>query len=272
MADLFASISDKAVNRIVDFVHARAPYLFNYVAPSIRLVTDENGGFVGLEELWLTCLPVADPPDPVPKYRRVPPFALPGVPVGMPYSLQLAELKLDFHPSDAIVLPPELTPPLAAQQFALAAKVQFGFPCVPADAVTNPLYKQFGRRFNVIRVLPVTELHCFDITIAATGHLAVKSVQPPGAPAAIDEIRLEVDGIELVDIAPAGLESAVECYLVAMLKGFVLPRLLLQLQPLVIETLGLKATPRLTPGLPFNPAVEQDELRIWLDVDLETSI
>ncbi len=79
-------------------------------------------------------------------------------------------------------------------------------------------------------------------------------------------------GSVLVDIAPAGLESAVECYLVAMLKGFVLPRLLLQLQPLVIETLGLKATPRLTPGLPFNPAVEQDELRIWLDVDLETSI
>jgi hypothetical protein len=267
MADLFASISDNAVNRIIDFAHVRAPYLFNYVAPTIALSTDANGQLTGIQEVWLTCLPVADPPDPVPKYWRVPPFGLPGVPVRLPYSVQLADLKLDFHPSDAIALPPELAPPLAAQRFALAAKVQFGFPCVPADAVSNPIFGFVLGRSRPVSVLPVTALQCFEITIAATGHLVVKVVQPLGAPTPLDEIHLEVDGVELVDIAPAGLENAVECYLVAMLKGFVLPQLVLQFQQLAVNALGIgSVTPRLTPGMAANPAIEQNELRISIDV------
>lgn len=53
----------------------------------------------------------------------------------------------------------------------------------------------------------------------------------------------------------------------AMLKGYVLPETVLALQRLTVNTLGIKAvTPKLTPGLPNNPAIESNELRVWLDL------
>ena len=270
MADLFASVSDDAVNRIIDFAHVHAPYLFNYVAPSITFVTDKDGQVTRIDDLWLVCSPVPDPPEKVPKYKRMPPFALPGIPIDLPYSIQIIDLALDFHPSDAVALPPELLPPLAPQHFALKAMLQFGLACVPPDAVALGKWNSgFPSGERPLKVLPVTDLICFVISIAATGHLIVTSTQPPGAPVPLDEIHLEMDGVEIVDIEPKGLENAAECYLVAVLRGFVLPQLVLQFQQLAVNAIGLTTvTPSLTPKLPNNPAIEQNELRIWLDVKL----
>jgi hypothetical protein len=65
-----------------------------------------------------------------------------------------------------------------------------------------------------------------------------------------------------------GLEKAVECFLVAILKGRVLPQLVLGLQTLAAKALGLTGvTPFLTPGLPNDPAIEDNELRVWVDLD-----
>lgn len=41
MSDLYGAITADAVNRIINFLHARVLYLFNYVSPSIKLQTDE---------------------------------------------------------------------------------------------------------------------------------------------------------------------------------------------------------------------------------------
>ena len=61
--------------------------------------------------------------------------------------------------------------------------------------------------------------------------------------------------------------QTVECYLVAMLKGAILPEIVLGLERIPVNALGIQAvTPSLTPGLPNNPAVEQNELRVWLDL------
>lgn len=61
MADLYASITDDAVNRIINFLRFQAPYLFNYVAPSIKLQTDRQGKVVGFTDSWLACSPVLSP-------------------------------------------------------------------------------------------------------------------------------------------------------------------------------------------------------------------
>jgi len=58
----------------------------------------------------------------------------------------------------------------------------------------------------------------------------------------------------------------VECYLIAMLKNYILPKLILSLEDLVVESLGITVTSKLTTGMPHNPAIEENELRIWLDV------
>jgi hypothetical protein len=267
MADLYGAITDDAANRIIGFIHARAPYLFNYVAPSVRLDYDQNGQFTGFTDNWLVCSPVApDPPPGVPRYTRIPPFGLPGVAVKLPCSVQVIDVDVDFHPSDTLTLPNELSPPLATQHFAIRAMIQFGVACVPAAAVQSPNIFALNPDVPLSRlpVLPVESLTCFLVQIFATGHL---TVTPPSASSTAAQIGLAVDGLEIVDIAPAGLEQAVECYLIAMLKGDILPRLVLALQTIPVGALGITSvTPSLTTGLPNNPAIEQNELRVWLDL------
>jgi len=267
MADLYAAITDDAVNRIINFVHARAPYLFNYVAPSVRIDKDQSGNLV-MQDLWVTCSPVPDTPRGIPKYRRIPPFQLPGIAVKLPCSIQLIDLTIDFHPGDIVTLPAQLNPPLAAQRFALNAMVQFGLACVPPEAVRLEGLSRYGLNADYARrleVLPVDSLECFLIQIFAIGHLFVETKPPTPTP--LQNIRVAVDGLEIVDIEPKGLEQAVECYLVAMLKGAILPEIVLGLERIPVNALGIQAvTPSLTPGLPNNPAVEQNELRVWLDL------
>ncbi|WP_225772116.1 hypothetical protein [Inquilinus sp. Marseille-Q2685] len=270
MADVYGAITDAALNRIVGFAHVRAPFLFNYVAPSLQVVLDADQNFAGLQDLWLTCAPVPDSPLPgVPKYRRMPPFQLPGIPIGLPYSIQIVDAKIDFHPGNEVVLPEELRPPLGGQGIALKAQLLFGLSCVPDGIVETLTRQQFGLTDTIPRfsVLPVTHLECFVLDLYATGQLAVRTTPQPG-PYPLQQVRLEVDGIEIVDITPKGLEGAIECYLRAMLKGYVLPRLVLGLEDLVLRTLGITFTPHLTPALPNNPAAEQDELRVWLDLEV----
>jgi hypothetical protein len=272
MADVYGAITDDAVNRIIGFAHVRAPFLFNYVAPSVSFLFDDQHRFIGMQDLWVTCSPVPDSPLPgVPKYRRLQPFQVPGIPVKLPYSIQIISLKLDFHPGDIVTLPNELLPPLRDQSFGLEAMLQFGLACVPPDLLSTLASQQTtAATFNVPRmpVLPVTDLDCFVLRIFATGRLGVTSMPLPFLPRPLEQIRLEVDGLEIVDIAPQGLEAAIECYLVAMLRGYVLPTLVLGLQDLTVTSLGMSVTPYLTPGLPHNPAIEQNELRVWLDLDL----
>jgi hypothetical protein len=271
MADAFGAITDDAVNRIIGFAHARAPFLFNYVAPSMAFIRTDDLPFPTPIELWVTCAEVPDSPlAGVPKYTRLEPFQLPGIPLKLPYSIQMVSLHLDFHPVDILTVPDELLPPLREQSFALEALLDFGLACVPADLVN--WQQSFGAVFIEgprLTVLPVTELDCFVLKIFVTGRLVVQATPQPGQPHPLEQIRLEVDGLEIVDIAPRGLEAAVECYLIAMLRGYVLPSLVLGLQSLVVKSLGLTMTPFLTQGLAHNPAIEENELRVWLDLDIK---
>ena len=211
MADLYAAITDDAVNRIINFLHARAPYLFNYVAPTIKAQYDDKGRFIGFVDNWLTCSDVApDPPPGVPRYRRIPPFSLPGVAVKLPLSIQLIDVNIDFHPGDILTLPNELNPPLQEQRFAVQAIVQVGVACIPEAAVKPPIQQYYTHDVptSQLPVLPVESLVCFLVQIFATGHLYM--VPQPGPPPKQD-IKLAVDGLEIADIAPGGLEQAVEC-------------------------------------------------------------
>jgi len=258
MADVFGSITDEALNRICGFTQVRAPFLFNYVAPSI----------VDGVEIWLTCYDVPDSPlGNVPKYTRLSTFPVPGIPVALPYCVQIFDANIDFHPSDQITLPDELSPPLKDQAFGLRVQCQFGVACIPDDVAKLVADSRFNNPNQDERqplVVPAKSLLCFVLTGFATGRLVVGAA--PGTPGPVEQIRVEVDGVEIVDITPRGLENAVECYLIAVLKGYVLPTLVLGLQSLVIKSLGFAATIQLTAGLPHNPAIEENELRVWLDV------
>ena len=268
MADVYGAITDDAVNRIIGFVHARAPFLFNYVAPSLQVTTDAHGN-MKIQDLWLTCSDVPDSPlAGVPKYTRVAPFRVPPFPVGLPYCVQIIDAKIDFHPGDILTLPAELDFPLREQSFALMVLLNFGLACLPPSFADALAPGSGNVQVSQLPVLPVTQLLCFDLQIFAEGHLTVTTTPQPGVPVPLQQIHLEVDGLEILDLAPSGLEEAVECYLTAVLKGYLLPRFVLGLQDLAVKAVGLTFTPHLTPGLAHDPAIEQNELRVWLDLDL----
>lgn len=266
MNDVYGSISDDAIRRIIEDLHVKAPFLFNYVAPSIRIEQDDTGRIINTDELWVTCSAVEDSPQEgeVPRFTRLAPFALPGIPVKLPYCIQIIEASLDFHPGDTIALPPELPSPLPEQNFSLSAMVQFGMACIPDNFSSFLPARNAAKFIQPLPVLPVTELLCFTLQVFAVGKIVVTPAAIGAVP--FDRIGLEVSGIEIVDIEPRGLENVVECYLIAMLKNYILPKLVLYLEDLVIKSLGITVTSKLTTGLPNNPAIEENELRIWLDV------
>lgn len=283
MSDIYGAISDSAINRAVRFLMTWRPSLFNYVAPSQYPNFDQNEHFTGIEERWLVCSRVNWPPgvdhNTFPRYTRRPPLKIPGVPGGgVPYCVQITDAKIDFQPSNEVILPPELSPPLDDQQFALWGQVSGGIGCPPdalIDALLNVQFYTHGKVLPLQDILnqmtlDVLSLICFSLEVFVTGHLYTH-VQPGTNNPPVTQIRVALDDVEVKDLLPSGLEDAVECYIRMAIRGYVLPELLLALEPIVVNTLGLKMTisPTLTPGLPHNPAVEQNELRLWLDVDIK---
>jgi hypothetical protein len=282
VSDLYGAITDSAVNRIVRLLMTWRPPLFNYVAPSQFLYVGADPAMVGFGERWLVCSPVAVPPGMdasiFPRYTRRPPLKVPGLPGGgAPYCVQITDVKIDFQPSNEIALPPDLSPPLGDQRFAVWARASAGIGC-PSDALVDALlstrfersaaYLPYHDLFSRL-ALDVTSLICFSLEAFAVGHLYTDT-QPGTSNPPVTRIRVALDAVEVKDLMPTGLEEAAECYLRMLIRGYVLPELVLAVEPIVAEVLGLtlKVVPTLSAGPPHNPAVEQNELRVWLDVDI----
>ena len=276
MSDVYAAITDSAINRAIRFLMAWRPSLFNYVAPSQYFEVQPGSQVTIFGERWLVCrtftLPAGLPPHL--RYTRVPPLKIKGFP-GIPYCVQITDLAIDFQPSNAVGLPSELEPPLDDQQFALWGKVQAGVGC-PPDALIDALVRVPRYTLGNVAYRPaddmtfdVLSLTCFSLELFATGHLYT-DVEPGSTPP-ITRVRVALDGVEVKDLSPAGLEDAAECYVRTAIRGWVLPDLLVALKPILVNALGIKKViPTLAPGLPHNPAIEQDELRVWLDLALTT--
>ena len=278
MADIYGAITEAAINRAIRFLMIWRPALFNFVAPPQYPTFDKNGHFTGFGERWLVCRPVNWPPgvdhNTFPRYTRQDPLKMPGVVGGgVPYCAQIVNAAIDLHPSNTIALPPEINPPLDVQRFAVWADVLCGLGC-PVDALIDSLidahfstHAKFTINPDLINqmTLDVESLICFSLQLFATGHLYAK---PGSSNPSVTEIRVALHDVEVSDITPAGLEEAAECYLRTYIRAYLLPKLVLALEPTINEALGLTFTPTLTSGLPNNPAIEKDELRVWLDVDV----
>lgn len=112
--------------------------------------------------------------------------------------------------------------------------------------------------------LPTDELTCFTIDLYVSAHADLEGPQSSRV------VALKVDRVEIVDVTPEGLESGLECYIEALLRYAVLPRLRLLLPvfvfdlPLNLGSVLIKAAT--TP--PNNPAVEDDQLKVFVDMEV----
>ena len=278
MADLYGAITDKAVNTLIRILMTFRPSLFNYAAPIWNVVADTSGKPIGVREQFLSCRPVALPPgsDPAttPRFTRVDYLPAPGLGIKLllPWCIQVTDIEVDFQPRNIVTLPPEI-PTLPPQSFVLRVRVAFGLACPTAELINGLLnYSQSyltsaKYRPNLpLNVLPVTALRCFSLDGFGVCTLERQVVGSPPS----ETVGVALGQLEIVDLGPAGLEDVMECYLTTLVRVVVQPQLALALQRAVSNALGMVSTvkPRFAPGLPHNPAVEHNELRVWVDVDI----
>ena len=308
-SDLFASVHEDAFNGLVRLIQRQRPALFNH----------GTAAFAKEPKRWCHAI---EADDRVRRARNPlitvhPPIPVIGslLPVGLNWLLQLTDLQLDFHPNNAFALPPELGQ-LPEQHFALRMKACFTLDCpgkdfiqeqLPRveelaaaaqgldDALDDVLGGLNGRdpkepkpderppepppRDPVVPPL-ADKGECFCLELLAVLHFEwgpIGSGQPPRP-----WLKLRLDGLEIVDISPRPLENMLECYLAAVLRLSVLPRLSLPIEALVLDIgaelrrLGvpLAQRVRLEPApvpaaVPNNPSVAKDELQLFVNLVVE---
>lgn len=141
-SDLFASVHEDGVNRVVQHLMHQRPTLFNYAtsyfASNPHLLCAEIPGADAVREQGFPILSVQ------------PPLALPEATTGptqwgLHFCLQLTDAEIDFHPGNVIDLPGGVQ--LPAQQFALRLRGCFGIGC--PDESKMPDYIEVMERYVV---------------------------------------------------------------------------------------------------------------------------
>jgi hypothetical protein len=189
------------------------------------------------------------------------------------YSAQLTTAQADFSPGNIITLPAELSPPLADQRFALQGALCIGFGCPPDEIIDElpPLIPSdrpgtTAPPRDIEIPIPTRELICFCLDLFMTGSADFSG------PSGNQHLIGNLEGLELVDLSPEGLESSLECYLRLVIELGLLPRLSIPTVRIVQEVMGLatltiEPTPA-PPTVPNNPALEEDQLKLFLDLNV----
>lgn len=269
--DIFASLHEAGLNRVLARVRAQRPSLFNYATAAVASNPE------------LLCRAIEAHPIVLarnnPLVTIVDPLPIPGTNYGVNFAAQVTNLRLDFHPGDEFNLPAELTPPLKPQRLALKLTVCGGIGCPRPDIVDKlippPEPKEDRKSAKPpLVLLPVQRLNCFCVDAYATG--GIRIAQYYGQP----YLEPFLEGFEIVDIKPEGLENSLECYVTLLLRLSVLPglRILLKHAPLNLTqgaadlfptptNVALSPVPT-SPGLPYNPALEENQLKAFIKAEV----
>lgn len=273
---LFAAVSEDGMNRFFAHVMRKRPSLFNYGTRAVALH-------------WERAL--CSPPDvasevlrhsnPVVSIEAPLPVLGTGGAWGLDFAAQLTDVRVDLHPQSA-ELPPELGS-LRDQQFSITTRLCAGIGCPgqrTLDRYPPPDYPPFldGRREADRRegrqperliqpvVLPAQELLCCCLEAVVVGHFEFGgSHQQP-------TVVAKLDGFELVDIQPDCLEANLECYLRILMHYVILPRLRIAVSAYTFGIMNDLVSITLKPSLtvPHNPAVEDDQLKLFIDLEVTT--
>lgn len=273
--DVFGAIDEEGVNRVARHVMLQRPSLFNYGTQQILESILRN------RPLW--CVPIEV--HPIVKMRNNPiisvedPITIPGTSdpeVQLNYLIQLTKLQLDLHPGNVFTLPPEMSPPLAEQHFALHAQACAGLGC-PDEKFFDGFELPPKRPPTTTHVppprppiiVPSEKLTCFCLDLFVLAHF-----EPAGATLG-QLVKPKVDAVEIVDIRPQEMEDMIECVLRLLVKFVVLPKLadaITAALPGMLSKLNdlasLTIVPTPTPAtVPNNPAVEGDQLKLFLNIE-----
>lgn len=104
---------------------------------------------------------------------------------------------------------------------------------------------------------------CFCLEVFVVGHVAREFITGQ------DKLVGRVDGVEIVDVKPDGLEANMECYIRTCVTLFLRQKLAIAWKTFFVDfplfglgTVSLSPTPN--PPVPNNPAVEDDEVKAFV--------
>jgi hypothetical protein len=89
-----------------------------------------------------------------------------------------------------------------------------------------------------------------------------------------ESLLVKVDDVDIVDLAPKGLKDSLICYLKTSLNVVLKEKMAIALETLMFTfpLLGLatvKLFPTPNPPVPHNPAIEDDELKIFVTMTVK---
>lgn len=260
--DLYAAVHEDGINLVARHVMRQCPSWFNFAT---QYVSDHP---------QLACSKIAQTVDVThygnPIFKVVSPVPVLGAdspPVGLNFCVQLAKAEVDFHPGNRVTLPPALNPPLAQQHLAMHAQICGGMDC-PGEFLKGFLPSPTSfEATNVKRptevVPPTRKLVCFCLDAYLVAHVAVQMVA--GKPSLVGI----VDSVDVVGIKPEGLSENINCYLKTtfelLLKEklvFPISTMLFDIPLLSLATITAQLTPN--PPIPNNPAIEDDQLKVFV--------
>jgi hypothetical protein len=283
--DVFASINESAFRRVISHFTRQRPSLFNYGSAGVQ------------QRAELLCRPIDVHPVAAARGDMLI-TALPSLPVvftddpplQMDWCVQLSKAGLDVHPGNALALPPELDP-LREQRLAGQVAVCAGVGC-PEETLRELLPRpqlSVGHTRVIDRVdtdkevdkrprpdkpprppvtVPTRKLECFclEADLVAGADFV--------GPAGDQHFRGILSGLEIVDLAPQGLEDAIECYSKLVAIFGLLPKLSVPVIRFTTDLLGLVAlaiepTPS-SADVPNNPALEDDSIKLFIDLTAQS--
>lgn len=262
-SDLYGSLHEEGINIVVQHIMRQRPSLFNYgtalVAANLELLCKPIDPVQAVFDRGNPIITVEEP---------LPVLGTSGM-VRLNFCFQLTKVEIDFHPGNVFALPMQLSPPLAGQHFSIYARVCAGLGCPSKDfsdeiqIYSTPFVKTQLLEPPPSIVVPTRELECFCLDLFVVGHIEV--IGPKGNQRLIGK----VDGLEIVDIEPEGLENILECYLDLLIRMVILPRLSVALESVVFDILNLATvTISASPTVANNPAIEDDQVKVFIDMEV----
>lgn len=227
--------------------------------------------------------------------------------VGMDYAVQVIDLGIDFAPpteelsfkeqqyaANASVCAGLGCPGDVELDEALEAIEQFRSYVErreDLELATATNDRELLTEFGLPAVPRADQLHCFCLDVEVIGSVSMVDRPTVEGPLTVPQSpKFEVDDIRLTDLEtmeefplPAGFVHSLECYIEVFLRLAVFPSLAetiertvqqaLAMQNPVLTLGGLTATVELpTSGaVPFNPTIEEDELRVYVDLDVDAT-
>jgi hypothetical protein len=263
--DLYAAVHEDGVNRIIQHIMLQRPSLFNYATTDI--MADRT--------LW--CSDVACTNDVTknnnPLFTQMDPLPVFGTdspPVTLSYCVQLTKCNIDFHGGN-IPLPSQLNPPLAKQHFALQLQVCGGLGCpdvrdLEQIPITSPAQEKEGQKLPPVHI--PGKIQCFCLDVYVVGHFERENRQ------GMAYLVGKIDGIEIVDIQPEGLENSIECYIktaitLLLRQKAAVPLATLFYRTTLLNIVNITLTPTPTPPVPDNPAIEEDQVKVFIDMTVQ---